>query len=690
MPRKLLIPQEPIARFRLLSVAFAVLFGFGNIVVFATYSVPSPAARWSAAVAGGLLSLWFLYGYLRGGFPVWGWIVDAVLVYTVTLHSPMPGHAIGVFYGGVQLRALYVSRRELWLLTLSYAIARIATVVVAPDPQPAYALATTTAFQIVALTIIAVTLHIFVSTVERRAAAERALQRSEERYRLVASGMRDVVYDWDPATGDIEWTESMQSVFGFSPQDVGNDLTWWLSRVHPEDREELQRTVRTALVDPSIGIEMVQYRVRRADESYAYASGSMVPQRDASGRVLRVIGAIRDVTTERRLEEQLRESQKMEAVGKLAGGVAHDFNNLLTVIGGHAFMLGRQIPRDGVVEKHLQGIANATDRAASLTKQLLAFSRRQILTPAVLDLNAILEDVMLMMQPVLGERIEVVKQLDPLLFPLFADAGQLAQVLVNLALNARDAMPQGGTLTIITANARIEDRPDDASAPPLAPGDYVRLTISDDGIGMDAETLARVFDPFFTTKPIGHGTGLGLATVYGIVKQSAGDVRVTSAPGAGASFVIHLPAVQPEIAVPETRLSPSRGIAGDVAPEILLVEDDDGVRDFVQAVLQRAGHRVQPASNGMDALRKLGDRHEAIDLVVADVVMPQMGGPEFVRQFRQRRPDVAVLFITGYTDDARMLAEIASSGARLLVKPFSADDLERTVASMLGTERVSA
>ncbi len=680
MPSLLKFPHEPVARFRWLSAAFAILFAYGNVLVFALYTAPTTTARVVAMVGGALLGTWWLYGYSRGGFPTIGWLVDLVLVSSITAYSPMPGHAIGPFYAGVQLRALYVSRRELPLLALTYGLARVATAVLVPGEDSFFASTTTTAFQVVVLVIIAVTLHIFVSAVERRSVIERQLERSEERYRLVASAMRDVVYDWNPTTTTVEWTRSMANVFGFSPAAIQPDLDWWLTRVHPDDVDELHRAVRAALTNPTVNFTTVQYRVRRADESYAYASASVVIQRGADGKASRVIGAIRDVTTEQRLEDQLRESQKMEAVGKLAGGVAHDFNNLLTVVGGHAFMLGRLMPESSSTERHLQGITKAVDRAASLTKQLLAFSRRQILTPAVLDLNGIVDDVMLMMQPLLGPGIGVERQLDPLLCSVFADAGQIAQVLVNLTLNARDAMPGGGTLTVITENARAEDV---AALAPTEAG-YVRLTVHDTGVGMDAATLARVFDPFFTTKPLGQGTGLGLATVYGIVKQSAGDIRAVSAPGAGSSFTLYLPAVHREVTPPELRVSPSRGLNLNGAPQVLLVEDDDGVRDFAQSVLQRAGYDVRSATNGVDALHQVGDRHDAIDLIVTDVVMPQMSGPEFVAQFRQRRPDAVVLFITGFTEDARMLAEIASSGARLLVKPFTADELEQAVGNLVG------
>jgi PAS domain S-box-containing protein len=538
--------------------------------------------------------------------------------------------------------------------------------------------------QVVGLTVIALTLHLFAEATEGHSAIERALKRSDERYRLVAGAMRDVVYDWDVATSVIEWTESMYHVFGFTQQTVGTELMWWFARVHPRDRERLERKVAAVLADHSVVVETVQYRVRRADETYAHVSWTMIVQRAASGAPERVIGSIRDVTSERLLEDELRQSQKMEAIGQLAGGVAHDFNNLLTVIGGHVFMLERNAPATPLTDKHLGGITRAAERAAALTKQLLAFSRKQILNPRVINFNTVVDDVLQMMRPVIGEHIEIVTRLDPLLTPVLADSGQLGQVLVNLALNARDAMPNGGTLTIETENATLRPRADDAAAAPLPAGEYVRLTMRDTGEGMDVHTVGRAFDPFFTTKPHGQGSGLGLATVYGIVKQSFGDVQATSTPGAGSSFTILLPVAHHAVASPDTR--PPALSADEPRParqrNVLLVEDDDGVRDFAHEVLSRAGYHVQPACNGVDALDQMRLKDLSVDLVVTDVVMPQMGGRQMMEHLRRKLPDLPVLYITGYTDDSQMLGELHAADARLLEKPFSASALESAVAEM--------
>jgi two-component system, cell cycle sensor histidine kinase and response regulator CckA len=685
MRRFLRIPNDPLARFRLLSVWFAITIAILNVGLFVLLSTSSAETRWAAAAAASLLAAWWYYGYRRQGFPLAGWVVDMVLLSAVTAMSLMPSHAIGLFFGGIQFRALYTPRRQLWLLAVTYGVARFVSIALEPHAL-AFAPAFGTAFlQAFGLTVIATTLHLLVSATERHGDMARELERSDERYRLIARATRDVVYDWNVAKGTIEWTESMQNVFGYTPEQASTNPAWWFERVHPADREPLERSVMAAIADPKMSVDAVHYRVRRADDSYAYVSGSMIVQRAPNGTAHRVIGSIRDVTSEQLLEDQLRQAQKMEAVGQLAGGVAHDFNNLLTVIGGHVFMLEVNTDRDPIVDKHLAGITTAADRAAALTKQLLAFSRRQLLTPSVLNVNAVVDDALQMMRPVLGEQIRVIARPAPSLSPVFADAGQLTQVLVNLALNARDAMPTGGTLTIATENTTIEPRSDDAPVT-LAPGNYIKLTVGDTGSGMDAETMARAFEPFFTTKPHGQGSGLGLATAYGIVKQSFGDIEADSAPGAGSTFTIHLPVAPaaqlpaPSDARPATSLAIEAPASRDRA--VLLVEDDDGVRDFAREVLVRAGYHVRLARNGVDGLEQMRIHEDSVDVVVTDIVMPEMGGREMVEQLRRRRPKLPVLYITGYNDDEQMLEELSTTDARLLEKPFTAVALAEAVADV--------
>jgi len=697
-----------------MSVWFAASLAFLHVVLFLVDVKLPPTLRWIEAAAAATLGAWWVYGYRRGHFPLFGWAVDATLVLVVAAVSPMPSDAIALFFAGLQFRSLFVPRRQLILLIVSFAIARVgSTALWYSNGHVEYGpLSPNSLITVLGLTIIAVSLHLFVEATQRQSETARDLARSEERYRLVARATRDVVYDWHVPSGTIEWTESMQSVFGYTPDQIG-DGAWWLDRVHPADRDVLQRSVAAAVADPATSVSTVQYRVRRADDRYAHVSGSLIVKRAADGSAERVIGSIRDVTGEHMLEDRLRQAQKMEAVGQLAGGVAHDFNNLLTVIGGHVFMLeqtssdagaGRGEPDPRTV-KHLAGITRATDRAASLTRQLLAFGRKQLLSPTMLDVNGVVEETLHMMRPAVGERIEVVTRLEPNLRPVYADAGQLGQVLVNLALNARDAMQanNGGRLVIETANVTLPDRASSRAGDTLsgsedtglAAGDYVRLTVNDTGSGMDADTLARAFEPFFTTKLHGRGTGLGLATVYGIVKQSFGDIHAESTPGMGTTFTIHLPATErrrmprsdklsDEGAAPWTSVaaqprSPHRGV--------LLVEDNAGVRAFAAEVLSKAGYDVRSARHGVEALELMRKYDSSIDMLVTDVVMPEMGGRPLVEQLRKRRPQLPVLYITGYTDDVGMIDELKATEARLLEKPFTASQLADAVASLGGPLR---
>jgi PAS domain S-box-containing protein len=690
-----------------MSVWFAAALAFLNVVLFMFDANLPPALRWVEAAAAATLGAWWIYGYRRGGFPIIGWAVDATLVLVVAAVSPMPSDAIALFFAGLQFRSLFVPRRELGLLIASFAIARVgSTALWYSNGHVEYGpLSPNSLISVLGLTIIAASLHLFVSATQRQSTMAHELARSEERYRLVARATRDVVYDWHVASGRIEWTESMQSVFGYAPETIG-DGAWWLGRVHPADRDVLQRSVAAAVADPATVVSTVQYRVRRADDRYAHVSGSLIVQRSQDGVAERVIGSIRDVTSEHLLEERLRQAQKMEAVGQLAGGVAHDFNNLLTVIGGHVFMLEQGSAGSGEADaraaKHLAGITRATDRAASLTRQLLAFGRKQLLSPTLLDVNAVVEEMLHMLRPAVGERIEVITRLDPNLRAIYADAGQLGQVLLNLALNARDAMQptNGGTLTIETANTSLLDRSEPRSGDAisaaaesgLSAGDYVRLTVRDTGTGMDAATLSRAFEPFFTTKPPGRGTGLGLASVYGILKQSFGDIQAESVPGIGSTFTIHLPAAErrrmprseklddaggaPWTGVAATPRSPHKGV--------LLVEDNAGVRAFAAEVLSQAGYDVRSARHGVEALELMRKYESSIDVVVTDVVMPEMGGRPLVEQLRKRRPQLPILYITAYTDDASMIDELRATGARLLEKPFTARQLAEAVASIGG------
>jgi two-component system, cell cycle sensor histidine kinase and response regulator CckA len=404
------------------------------------------------------------------------------------------------------------------------------------------------------------------------------------------------------------------------------------------------------------------------------------PIRDSAGAITGLIGISRDVTERRKLEEQLRQAQKMEAVGQLAGGVAHDFNNLLTIIFGYSDVLRAQVQEPGEMREAVDAIHDAAGRAAALTRQLLAFSRQTMLQPKVLDINETITSTSRMLSRIIGEDIQFSLVLDPSIAKVRVDPGQLDQVLMNLAVNSRDAMPQGGTLSITTQ--RVELTEAEATLLEIAPATYVRITVTDTGIGMPPEVQARIFEPFFTTKGVGTGTGLGLAMVFGIVRQSGGTIDVESAPGAGARFRIYLPAV-PDAPAPSDQPAQER-LAG--SETVLLVEDDAGVRDLAVASLTAHGYRVLTASDGRDGLDVVAAHAGHIDLLVTDVVMPRMGGSDLAAQLRLQQPDVRVLFMSGYTDDAVVRQGVLHSEVAFLHKPFTMQALAAKVRAVLDAE----
>jgi signal transduction histidine kinase/CheY-like chemotaxis protein len=380
-------------------------------------------------------------------------------------------------------------------------------------------------------------------------------------------------------------------------------------------------------------------------------------------------------------QAQLTQAQKMEAIGRLAGGVAHDFNNLLTVISGRSVLTLQQLAADHPLRKNIELVLTTAERAAALTRQLLAFSRKQILEPKVLDLNAVVTGLMPLLRRLIGEDIELVAVPGPDLGRVKADPSQLEQVLLNLAVNARDAMPLGGTLTIETANTAL-DATDTRHHPDVIPGDVVMLAVRDTGQGMDAATQARIFDPFFTTKEPGKGTGLGLATVYGIVKQSGGSIAVDSAPGQGAIFRIYLPRVAEVVDRPVTPVATSAPARG--SETLLLVEDDDEVRALARETLESGGYVVLPAASGAEALRLVGDGAPPIDLLVTDVVLPQLlSGRALAERLTADRAVRRVLYMSGYTDDAILRHGVLEDGAAFLQKPFTPDALLRKVREVL-------
>ena len=390
-----------------------------------------------------------------------------------------------------------------------------------------------------------------------------------------------------------------------------------------------------------------------------------------------------DVTEKWLLERQLRMAQKMEAVGRLSGGIAHDFNNLLGVIIGYSQVLKRTLPPGSAFLEHAEEIEKAGQRAASLTRQLLAFSRQQVLAPAVLNLNSLISEMEKMLPRLIGEDIEIVIALDPAIGRVKADHGQLEQVVMNLAVNARDAMPDGGKVVITTANA-VLDETWTRSHPGSKAGDFVMLSVADTGTGIDSETLAHIFEPFFTTKERGKGTGLGLATVYGVVKQSGGYVWVESALGKGTAFQIYLPRIEELVSVPEPVAPIVEAFRG--AETILLVEDADALRKLTHMLLEQHGYHVLVAANGAAALQLVEQKPERIDLLLTDVIMPGLNGRALAERLEILQPSLKVLYMSGYTDDAIVNHGVLESGTQLLHKPFSEESLIRKVREVLDAD----
>jgi two-component system cell cycle sensor histidine kinase/response regulator CckA len=442
------------------------------------------------------------------------------------------------------------------------------------------------------------------------------------------------------------------------------------------DRAERQRLIRGEARSYDLLMRLLR---RDGKVVWVYVNCSVV--QDAGGTPLYFLAYIRDVTERKILEEQLRQAQKMEAVGQLAGGVAHDFNNLLTAIIGNTELLLRTIDLEDRRRLDVLEINRAAHRAATLTRQLLAFSRKQVLQPRIVDLNGVVTELTAMLRRIIGEHVELRLQLEPGLGRVLADPGQLEQVITNLALNARDAMPSGGTLTIRTANvSQAEVLPSSPESSPLL-GPLVELSVSDDGVGMDERTQARLFEPFFTTKELGRGTGLGLATVYGIVRQSGGHIRVSTRLHHGSTFTIYLPMAEgmPE---PEVEAGGWRDVPRGTGT-ILVVEDEDAVRYLACRVLRGNGYRVLEAGDPAAALRIVRAEGQPVDLLVTDIVMPGMSGPALAERLVAGWPHLKVLYITGYAEEAIERQGALPAGGALLEKPFTAQQLADRVRQAL-------
>jgi two-component system, cell cycle sensor histidine kinase and response regulator CckA len=516
-----------------------------------------------------------------------------------------------------------------------------------------------------------------VMDITERKRAEKELLESEARFRQLAEAIHDVFWLADAELRSIIYVSpAYEMVWGRPCKDLYASPNSWLEAVHPYDRPQVLEALE-ARAKTDLPYEL-EHRILRPDGAVRWISNRAFPVRDAAGHLIRIAGVAEDVTERRQLEMQLRQAQKMEAIGQLAGGVAHDFNNLLAVVFGHSELLASASPSPERLRDSLAEISRAAERAAALTRQLLTFSRRQVVEPRLLDLQVVVTESHNLLQHLIGEDVRLALILSPRLSAVRADPGQIDQVLMNLALNARDAMAQGGLLTIETGEVNL-DAAYAKTHPQVRPGRHVLLTVTDTGRGMTPEVQARIFEPFFTTKR--DGTGMGLSVVHGIVRQNGGHVCVESRLGCGTTFKIYLPALaDPVVNAPASALpAPLKG-GGET---VLLVEDEASVRKVTALLLNTLGYRVLEASCAEDAVRRFQESQEKIDLLMTDLVMPDMNGWELANRLWAGDPTLKALFQSGYTDDAVMRHGILHAEVAFLKKPFTLNALARKVRDVL-------
>jgi PAS domain S-box-containing protein len=519
--------------------------------------------------------------------------------------------------------------------------------------------------------------------VTEQSEAERGLHESEKQYRFMAEAMPQQVWTAG-ADGLLDYVnERCIDYFGYT-ENRGLDMEWQ-DVVHPDDLSTCAQKWGSSLQTGET--YEVEFQLKGDDGKYRWHLGRASAMRDEDGNIVKWVGTNTNIDKLKKAEEtllemksQLLQSQKLESVGRLAGGIAHDFNNMLTAINGYSDLILRKLDQNSPLRANLEEIKKAGNRSAELTHQLLAFSRQQVLQPKVLIVNEVVSDTSKMLQRLIGEHIRLNLSLCPDLNLIEADPGQLVQVIMNLAVNARDALPDGGILSMETANVYLDEGYGDRHVS-AEPGSYVMLTVRDNGLGIDKEVLPHIFDPFFTTKEIGKGTGLGLATAYGIVKQSGGYIWVDSEVDCGTTFKIYLPCVESTLETNETIDSEKAFPLG--TETVLLVEDEDMVRELVREVLESCGYRVITACNGAEALELFTQPGFEIDLLMTDVVMPEMDGRQLAEIISKSHSQIPVLFASGYTNDSRIVNGIAEAGANFIQKPFAAHALARKISDIL-------
>jgi PAS domain S-box-containing protein len=511
-------------------------------------------------------------------------------------------------------------------------------------------------------------LALTIETTERKRQEDR-LRSSEARLSRAQRMANIGSWEQDPESGELQLSEDACRIFGIRPEESRTTMETLLSRVHPEDRVSVRETIQNAPARG--GCSQTDHRIILPDGTERFLRQYIEPLGNDAGQS-RLLGTVQDVTEYKRLEEKFRRAQRLEGIARLAGGVAHDFNNLLVVINGYAQMILSGLKADDPLRERAQEIINAGNRAAALTRQLLAFSRKQVMRPRAINLDGLLTGLEKMLRRLIREDIEVKRNLTPGLWGVKADPDQVEQVIMNLVVNARDAMPKGGVLTIATSNVELGEE-EVKGFLDLKPGRYVSLTVTDTGTGMTAETKRRLFEPFFTTKPSGEGTGLGLSMVYGIVKQHGGDVSFYSEPGLGSTFKIYWPATDQPIesaARPEGPRAPNHG-----TETVLLVEDDEKVRKLVRQMLLLQGYKVLETGQSSDAVGVASKHDGPIDLLLTDVVMPQMSGQQLAEQVVALRPGIKVVFMSGHPGSMASERGMFDPAAFLLQKPFTMDTL---------------
>ena len=486
---------------------------------------------------------------------------------------------------------------------------------------------------------------------------------------------------WEMAVPSLKITfvsRQMEAIFGFPMEKWLKEEDFWVRHVHPDDRKHVTEHCRKAIAE---GRDYnFRYRAIKADGETIWLQDIVRVVKDETGRIRRLRGVMVDITEHHRLEEEFYQAQKMETVGRLAAGIAHDFNNLLTIISGYTHLVQELLGPGNDLGPYMEEILKAGERAGALVRRLLAFTRRQSIEPMLLDLNLIVKSTENMVRRLIGEHIEVVTNLAPELGVVRSDPGQLEQVIVNLSVNARDAMPNGGKLIFETANVELDQTYADRHVGVTA-GPYVMLAVSDTGSGMDAYTRSHIFEPFFTTKEKGKGTGLGLATVYGFVKQSRGNVWVYTEPGMGTAFKLYLPREAAGVEPPPpmvVSVCQQRG-----SETVLVAEDEESIRSLVLGILQAYGYTVLAAGCPIEALKIIKDFHRHIHLLLTDVVMPQMSGRELADQMNAARPKTKILYMSGYPDSTIAHFGVLDAGVPILQKPFTPEGLVNKVREVL-------